>query len=112
MTAVLSRRRAAPVPSATRRGSRVATASGLDAALAAASAAMATSAAGAFDRVDELRRNNAIHIIIVIAIIVLLAIAASLVTAAIILCAQRGGVLNFVVQLNPWQVKVDCVKLR
>lgn len=101
MTAVLPSpvRTRAPRPSA-------------DAALASASALIGARSAAAFDRAAELRRNNVIHIIFIIAIAVLLLLAASLVAAAIILCAQHGGVLNFLVKLDPWTVKVDCVKLR
>lgn len=57
------------------------------------------------------RRNDAGHFFIVIAVILLLAIAATVVAAAIILCANAGGVLNTVISLDPWTVKIDCVRL-
>lgn len=60
---------------------------------------------------SEIKRNSVVHFIIIIAIVVLLLLAAALVTAAIILCAQRGGVLEFIVKLDPWTVKVGCKKL-
>jgi uncharacterized RDD family membrane protein YckC len=56
-------------------------------------------------------RNDAVHFIIVIAIVVLLAIAVTITAAAIILCANAGGVLSTVISLDPWTVKIDCVRI-
>jgi hypothetical protein len=64
------------------------------------------------EQVAEARRKDgAIHWVIVVAIIVALAIAASLVAAGIAMCAAQGGVLEFVVQLDPWTVEFHCKKL-
>jgi len=60
---------------------------------------------------DAARENGVIPVIIVIAIVVLLVLAASIVAAAIILCAQNHAVLDTVVNLNAWTVKVHCHKL-
>ena len=57
------------------------------------------------------RRNDIVPIIFVIAIVVLLALAVTIVAAAVILCAQHGGVLDGVVSLNFWQVQIKCHKI-
>ena len=57
------------------------------------------------------RENGVVPLIFVIAIVVLLVLAASLVAAAIILCAQHHAVLDTVVALNTWTVKVVCHKI-
>ena len=64
------------------------------------------------ERESETRENGIVPFIIVVAIVVLLLLAATIVAAGIILCAQRGGVLDGVVSLNSWTVKILCHKLR
>lgn len=57
------------------------------------------------------RVNNIIPIIIVVAIVVLLALGATIVIGAVALCAANGGVLDSVVNLSQWTVRVTCHKL-
>ncbi|MFJ3380025.1 hypothetical protein [Curtobacterium sp. NPDC090217] len=53
-----------------------------------------------------------IPIILVVAIVVLLALGATIVIGAVALCAANGGVLDSVVSLSDWTVKVTCHKLK
>lgn len=57
------------------------------------------------------RTNSVIPIIIVVAIVVLLALGATVVIGAVALCAANGGVLDSVVNLSSWEVRVTCHKL-
>lgn len=57
------------------------------------------------------RENSVIPVILVVAVIVLLALGATVVIGAVALCAAHGGVLNSVVSLSQWTVRVTCHKL-
>jgi hypothetical protein len=57
------------------------------------------------------RSNAVIPVIIVVAIVVLLALAVTVVAGAVIMCAAQGAVLDAVVTLSTWQVKLKCHKL-
>lgn len=74
---------------------------------ATASARAAAARAGG----ERSARNDAIHWAFIVALFVILALAASLTAAAIIMCARQGGVIDFVVQIDPFRVKVGCKKL-
>ncbi len=58
------------------------------------------------------RSNGVIPITLVVAIVVLLALGATIVIGAVALCAANGGVLDSVVSLSDWTVKVTCHKLK
>ncbi|CAN5182774.1 hypothetical protein BH09ACT6_BH09ACT6_17600 [soil metagenome] len=58
----------------------------------------------------SVRENGVVPVIIVIAIAVLLLLASSIVAGAIVLCAQHGAVLDAIVDLGHWTVKVVCHK--
>lgn len=73
---------------------------------ATASARAAAARAGG----ERSARNDAIHWAFIVALFVILALAASLTAAAIIMCARQGGVIDFVVQIDPFRVKVGCKK--
>ncbi|MFZ7087515.1 hypothetical protein [Curtobacterium sp. RRHDQ10] len=57
------------------------------------------------------RTNSVVPVIIVVAIVVLLALAVTVVAGAVVMCASRGAVLDAVVSLSAWQVKLSCHKL-
>jgi hypothetical protein len=61
--------------------------------------------------VSSVARNDAVHFIIVVAIIVLLAIAATIAAATVIMCASQGGVLSSYFSLDPWTIRIDCVRI-
>jgi hypothetical protein len=56
------------------------------------------------------RSNAIIPVIIVVAIVVLLALAVTVVAGAVIMCATQGAVLDAVVNLSAWEVKLKCHK--
>lgn len=60
---------------------------------------------------SSIRVNDIIPIILVVAIVVLLALGATIVIGAVALCAANGGVLDSVVNLSQWTVRVTCHKL-
>jgi hypothetical protein len=57
------------------------------------------------------RSNAIIPVIIVVAIVVLLALAVTVVAGAVVMCASHGAVLDAVVSLSAWEVKLKCHKL-
>jgi hypothetical protein len=57
------------------------------------------------------RSNAIVPVILVVAIVVLLALAVTVVAGAVIMCASHGAVLDAVVTLSKWQVKLKCHKL-
>lgn len=59
------------------------------------------------------REDGLIHWVIVVAIIVALAMAMAitLVSAGIAMCAAQHGVLDFVLRINPGEIKFGCKRI-